>query len=85
MEHIHYEFSADGGRIVVVSIDQQANVLLLDSSNYQSYCRGGAYRYHGGWRKASPVRLSIPHTGQWHIAIDLAGNSGTIRSSIQIV
>jgi Domain of unknown function (DUF1883) len=85
MEHVHYEINANGGDVAVVTINHQANVLLLDPSNYHSYCGGRPYRYFGGWRTASPVRLSVPHSGHWHIAIDLAGRSGTIRSSVQVV
>lgn len=87
MKFQHYDLGyRSPGEIVEVSLSgNAANVQLMDSSNFQSYRSGRNYRYHGGHTRRSPVRLAIPHSGSWHLAIDLGGYAGTIRSSIRVI
>ena len=85
MEHLHYQVSANAGDVIRVEINQQANVLLLDPVNYINYCQGGSFRYHGGLQKVSPVRLSVPYSANWHIAVDLGGRSGYLTASVQVL
>ncbi|NOH01164.1 MAG: DUF1883 domain-containing protein [Chloroflexi bacterium] len=87
MNFTHYDLgNRSGGEIVEVTLSgNAANVRLMDSSNFQSFRAGRKHRYFGGHAKQSPVRLQIPHSGHWHIAIDLGGYKGTVRSSIQIL
>ena len=68
-----------------VSLSSQANVLLLDDCNFRSYKAGRRYRYQGGLAKRSPVRLSPPHMGNWHVVVDMGGYSGRVRASINVV
>ena len=87
MEHLKADLGTlQQGWTVVVTIDQRANVLLMDPHNYRIYAagRGGEYRYFGGLAKRSPAKIPVPSTGQWYLAIDLAGRSGTIRHSVTI-
>ncbi len=87
MQFQHYDLgSLNGGEIVEVSLSgNAANVRLMDSSNFSSYRSGKNHRYHGGHATKSPVRLGVPNSGHWHIAIDLGGYSGNIRSSIRVL
>ena len=71
--------------IVVVELDTAAIVKLMDDSNFRAYQRGQQHRFFGGQAKRSPVRLSVPATGHWHLALDLGGATGTIRSSVRVV
>lgn len=74
-----------GGETVVITLSgSAANVRLMDSSNFQSYRAGRAHRYIGGLAKSSPVRFGIPHSGNWHVTIDLQGLRGTVRSSVRV-
>jgi hypothetical protein len=84
-EHLHADFHLNEGDIVHVTIDRQANVLLLDDNAYQNYRSGGQFRYYGGNYKVSPINIPVPSTGHWHVVIDLGGGSGTIRHSISII
>jgi hypothetical protein len=83
----HYDLRhQDRGNVVEVTLlGSAANVRLLDSSNFQSYRAGRGHRYHGGLVTRSPVRLAIPHSGHWHVAIDMQGLRGTTRSSIRVI
>jgi hypothetical protein len=75
MNFIHHDLGHhQRGDVVEVTLrGSAANVRLLDSSNFQRYRRGDQHRYHGGLAKQSPVRMQIPHTGSWHVAIDMQG------------
>lgn len=87
MKFQHYDLGyRQRGEVVQVTLSgNAANVQLMDSSNFQSYRAGRRYTYHGGHATRSPVRLGIPSSGHWHIAIDLGGYAGSIRSSISII
>jgi hypothetical protein len=73
------------GEIVEVSLSAAANVLLLDGSNLQNYRRGANHRYIGGLARRTPVRLQIPNTGHWHVAVDMRGLRGSVRSSARML
>lgn len=88
MQHVKYDLGRlDKGATVVVTLGAQANVQLMDASSYRVYTagRGGRYRYTGGLAKRTPVRLVVPATGHWFVAIDLGGHAGRIRSSVDVV
>lgn len=74
------------GEVVEVNLSgSAANVRLMDSSNFSSYRSGRAHRYHGGLAKRSPVRLQIPSSGSWVVAVDMQGLQGTVRSSARVL
>jgi hypothetical protein len=75
-----------GGEIVEVTLSgSAANVRLMDSSNLSSYKNGRRHRYYGGLAKQSPVRLQIPHSGNWYVTVDMQGLGGSVRSSARIL
>lgn len=85
MKFLHSDFNIGPGDIVQVSLDKQANVLMLDEANFANYRRGGRYSYFGGLAKQSPFRLSPPHHGRWHVVVDLGGYAGTVHASIALL
>lgn len=85
VEHLHSEFVAGSEATAVVTLDHQANVLLMDSGNYSAYQRGRPYRYIGGWATSSPVRLCPPHHAHWHVVVDLGGRRGQVQAGIQVI
>jgi len=85
MNYLHYEFDLSSGGVVEVTLDKQANVRLLDAANYARYRKGAQHRYYGGLAKESPVRISAPHAGHWHVVIDLGGYPGTVHASARVV
>jgi hypothetical protein len=73
-----------GGEVYQITLrGTEANVRLMDSSNFQSYRRGGRHEYVGGHYKQSPVTLRVPNAGRWFIVIDLGGYAGTVNSSVR--
>lgn len=85
MDHLHQELDLSGNAVVEVTLDRQANVLLLDSPNYQAYRRGASYRYTGGLAKVSPARLRPPHAGRWHVVINLGGGGGRVHAGVRVL
>ena len=68
MQYVHSDLGQRkrGDVVEVVLKGSQANVLLLDSSNYQAFRGGRRFRGVGGLAKRSPVRLTVPRSGRWH-------------------
>ena len=87
MEFTHYDLGyQERGTVVEVSLSgSAANVRLLDSSNFQSYRSGRSHQCYGGLITRSPARLVVPHSGSWHVTVDLQGLRGQTRSSIRLV
>lgn len=85
MDFLHTEFHGGQSDVAVVTLDSQANVMLLDDCSFQAYQRGAGYHYQGGLAKQSPVRLSPPHEGHWHVVVDLGGFAGNVRASIRVL
>lgn len=87
MNFNHYDLGyKQAGQIVEITLSgNAANVRLMDSSNFQSYKSGRQHRYHGGLAKSSPIRLQIPSSGNWHVAVDMQGLRGTVRSSVRML
>jgi len=85
MSFVHSDLGhLNDNQVVEVTIDRAANVFLMDSTNFNNYRQGRNYRYFGGQAVRSPVRLAVPHSGHWHVAIDLGGGSGSIRSGVRV-
>ena len=87
MQFVHHDLGQrKSGEIVEITLSgNAANVRLLDSSNFNSYRNGRRHRYYGGLAKKSPVRLQIPHSGHWHVAVDMQGLRGSARSSARLL
>ena len=72
------------GEIIEVTLSgNAANVRLMDSMNYNAFKNGRQHRYYGGLAKRSPVHLRIPHSGHWHVTVDMQGLRGSTRASIR--
>lgn len=84
MNFLHYELELGQNDVVVVTLDKQANVQLMDSSNFDNYRRRERFSYYGGLVKQSPFRLKPPHGGNWHLAIDLGGYAGSVSASVNV-
>lgn len=83
MNYLHYTLDVGPNDVIEVTLDKQANVRLLDSLNYQKYRSGQQHRYYGGLAKESPFKLIPPHSGHWHLVIDLGGHLGSVRASVR--
>ncbi|MEM7048405.1 MAG: DUF1883 domain-containing protein [Acidobacteriota bacterium] len=85
MSFLHYTVQTGPGDVVQVSLDKQANVLLLDQCAFQNFKSGRRYQYRGGLAKQSPVCLRAPYLGTWKVVVNLGGYPGTVRASCRVV
>jgi hypothetical protein len=87
MKFIHHDLGyRRRGEVVEITLSgNAANVRLMDSSNLSNYRNGQKHRYYGGLAKRSPIHLKIPSSGHWHVAVDMQGLRGTVRSSARIL
>ena len=87
MKFNHYDigYQARGNVVEVTLSGSAANVRLLDSGNFQSYRSGRQHRYYGGLIRRSPARLVVPHSGNWHVTVDLQGLRGQTRSAVRVI
>ena len=86
MKFIHNDLGQrQRDEIVEVTLTSGANVRLMNSSDFGSYKTGRRHRYIGGLAQRSPLRLRIPSSGHWHVAIDMQGLRGSTRASVRIL
>lgn len=85
MKHLHYEVDAGPADTIQVTLDKQANVKVMDDTNYQKYCRGQRHNFYGGRAKVSPANISPPHQGHWHVAVDLGGYAGSVQVGVRVL
>lgn len=86
MQFIHTDLGyRQRGEIVEITLSSGANVRLMDSSNFSNYRSGRQHRYYGGLAKQSPIRLTIPNSGHWHVAVDMQGLRGSTRASVRVL
>jgi hypothetical protein len=84
-DHLHKAFNLNVGDVVEVNSDTQANVMLLSDADYASYKARRSYRAYGHFFTHFPARLSPPHSGHWHVVLDLAGGKATVKHSIGVI
>ncbi len=86
MQFIHTDLGQrKKGEIVEITLTSGANVRLMDSSNFTSYKNGRSHRYTGGLARKSPVKLPIPSSGHWHVAVDMQGLKGSTKASVRVL
>ncbi|MEZ9370454.1 DUF1883 domain-containing protein [Shewanella sp. 10N.286.51.B2] len=86
MQFIHNDLGQrKAGEIVEVTLTSGANVRLMNSSDFSNYKNGRRHSYIGGLANKSPLRLQIPNSGHWHVAIDMQGLRGSTKASVQIL
>lgn len=85
MNFLHTEFTGGSDHVVLVTLDGQANVMLLDDGDFSAYRAGRSFHYYGGWQTRSPVRLSPPRHAHWHVVVDRGGHGGSVRAGVRVV
>lgn len=85
MKFLHYEVDLDDGDLIEITLDSQANVRVMDSSNFSSFRSGRTHRFVGGLAKRSPIRLAAPRPGHWHVVVDRGGYTGSVRAGVRVL
>ncbi|WP_257811951.1 DUF1883 domain-containing protein [Burkholderia glumae] len=77
--------SRQRGEVVEITLTNGANVRLMSSADFSSYQAGRRHRYIGGLAKRSPLRLQIPTSGHWYVAVDMQGLRGSTNASVRVI
>jgi hypothetical protein len=84
MDYLHWDYSrlSRGATVTVAMTGVESDVMLLSTTNYARFQRGDRYEYYGGHYKRSPVQLTVPSTGAWHVVVVPIG--GRVEASVAI-
>jgi len=82
-DHLHWELNAGPRDTLQITIDQSANVLLMDDANYQQYCKGQGHTCYGGPAEKGTVTLKAMRPGRWHIVVDKGRAGGVVTASVK--
>jgi len=86
MKFLHYEVTTETGDAILVSLSgTEANVMVMDDSNFRSYRSRSSFKYFGGHYKKSPAVVRPPNSGHWNVVVDLGGYAGKIEASVQVI
>lgn len=85
MNFLKYELNASVNEVVEVELSSQANVRLLDATNFRRFQRGERHEFYGGLAKVSPIRIPVPRTGHWYVVVDLGGYAGSVRANVRLL
>jgi len=86
MQYLWFDVGVIGPTDVVeVSLSGQAQVVLLDPTNYSAYQRGGRWEGQGGWAVRTPVSMRPDCRGHFYVVVDLAGRGGSVRASVRVL
>lgn len=72
IQHKHFKLNIERGEVIQVTLDKQADVMLMDEANYNRYCVAKKYSFTGGRATRSPVQLVPPAAGHWHLVVSPA-------------
>ena len=86
MQFIHTDLgNRRRGEIIEVTLTRAANVRLMNTSNFNNYKNGRKHKYYGGLAKRSPINISIPSSGHWHVTVDMQGLRGNTKASVRVL
>jgi hypothetical protein len=85
MRYLHYKLRAGPENVIQVRLNGRANVRLLDTLNYFRYHAGRPYRSCGEASQDPVVNLKPPHSGEWHVIVDLKGQGEEVRANVQVL
>lgn len=84
--YTHYDLKEQrAGAVIEITLSAVANVRLMNAPNFQRFTETMQHKFVGGVAKKSPIRLTIPEAGHWHIIVDMEGHTGMAESSVKMV
>ncbi len=82
----HYDLKEQrAGTVIEITLSAIANVRLMNGSNFERFTETLKHQFLGGVAKKSPIRLSIPESGHWHLIVDMEGHKSLAESSVKMV
>ena len=83
MNFLYYDlgFLNRGASVVITIKGTTCNVKLMDSFNFNKYKNGLEHQFYGGQAIKSPIKLIIPESKNWNLAID----SGNVSVNVEVI
>lgn len=82
----HYDLKGQrAGAMIEVTLNGINNVRLMNAGNFQRFRELLDFKYAGGIAKKSPVRLTVPEDGHWHLIVDMEGHHRLAESSVRCI
>jgi hypothetical protein len=82
----HFDLSMQRpGTVIEVTLSAVNNVRLMTAVNYQRFTEKLDFKFVGGVAKKSPIRLTIPEGGHWHVVVDCEGHHGLADSAVKMI
>ncbi|RAX42541.1 DUF1883 domain-containing protein [Rhizobium tropici] len=82
----HYDLGEQrSGTVIEITLSTIANVRLMNGSNFERFTETLKHQFLGGVAKKSPIRLTIPEAGHWHLVVDMEGHKSLAESSVKMV
>ena len=84
--YTHYDLGPQRiGAVIEITLSAVANVRLMTHADFDLFKNARQHKFLGGVAKQSPIRLTIPRSGHWHVVVDMEGHPGKAQSSIKVV
>jgi hypothetical protein len=81
----HYDLNEQrAGTVIEITLSAVANLRLMNASNFECFTETLKHQFIGGVAKKSPVRLTIPEAGHWHLVVDMEGHRGMAESHVKL-
>ena len=82
----HYDLKAQrAGTVIEVTLNATNNIRLMTAANYQRFTERLDFKYVGGLARKSPIKLTVPENGHWHLIVDMEGHHGLADSTVKVV
>lgn len=85
MNYLLYDLDLQFNDKIQITLNNTANVRLLDAVNYNYYKNGMNYQYYGGLVRKTPFILTAPTAGKWFLVIDLQGIGGSVNATVKVL
>ncbi len=86
MNYLHYKFKADPHNEVKVTLNQKANVFLLDTASYYKYRLAKPYQPTAEYNDVTSIHIKVPHKSNWHLLIEHSESfTGTIKAVVDVI
>jgi hypothetical protein len=83
VDHLHWELTVSPRDTLEITVDQPANVLLMDDAEYRKYCKGEPHQAYGGPVEKGATILKPYRNGLWHVVVDMGRSGGKVNASVK--
>ena len=75
----------NSGDTVVMDSNYACNFMVMDSINFMAYKSGRSFRYYGGHFSHFPAGITVPHSGNFYVVVDLGGRRGMLSYNLKVL